>query len=266
MMTTGLWGGESSTKVCETIKASSYENHYSRILNQIDNNTYGLDLSRDWTNSSVELIQTLRPSDSPILNNPSLWYDEKRNTIYHFGGEKSFAIKKVGDGLGPFDAIWGFKLNDRGNGTWSEVLGPTSVPFPNDIHGISGGINAYDSTSAYHLGGFASWETSRYYPKKQGRVLPSGLLKFNFSTLEMTNLSKYEPITNGAMFNIPSFDDNNLMIALPASQGFAFNDVSLYDKKNETWYFQTTSGDIPKQREAYCAVAIQEKGSSNFEM
>ena len=113
------------------------------------------------------------------------------------------------------DSIWGFKLNGRGSGTWFEVLGPTSIPFPYDIHGVSGGLSAYESTSAYHLGGFASWETSQYYPKEEGRVLPSGLLKFNFSTLEMTNSSDYQPISNGAMFNIPSYNDNDLLIVLP---------------------------------------------------
>lgn len=208
----------------------------------------------------------MRPSNSSILNNPSLWCDETRNTIYSFGGEKSFATETLHNSLGPFDAIWGFELDGRGSGTWYEVLGPTSVPFPYDIHGVSGGLSAYESTSAYHLGGFASWETSRYYPKKEGRVWPSGLLKFNFNTLEMTNSSKSQPISNGALFNIPSYDDNNLMIVLPASTGFAFNNVSLYDKKNEKWYFQTISGDIPKPRGAFCAVAIQEKGSSNFEI
>ena len=245
----------------------------NRMLNSTENSTYGLDLSKDWTNSSVTLIRTVRPSDSLALNSASLWHDEKRDTIYCFGGN----IGGLGRVAVPPDSIWGFKPNGRGGGDWYQVLGPTSAPpFPQNIHRISTGTYAYDSHSAYYLGGFASSETSEFY--ESDRFPSPGLLTFDFDTLLMTNSSDGGYITavwggnhynRAAMINIPTFDDNNLLIILPSGRDqldFAFNNVTLFDKKNKKWYSQLTSGDIPKLRSYFCAVGIQEEGNFNFEM
>lgn len=244
----------------------------TRMLNWTENITSGLDLSKDWTNSSVTLIRTVRPSDSIALNSESLWHDEKHDIIYCFGGD----INGEGGLTVPHDSIWGFKPNGGGGGAWSEVLGPTSAtPFPHNIHRISTGTSAYDGRSAYYLGGFASSDTSIFFPF--GRFQSSGLLTFDFDTLLMTNSSGGDYtnavwggslINRGAMLNIPTFNDNNLLIILArgSDPDFAFNNVTLFDKKNQNWYSQLTSGDIPDPRSNFCAVGIQEEGTLNFEM
>lgn len=241
------------------------------ILNSTENITYGLDLSKNWTNSSVTLIRTVRPSDSLALSSASLWHDDKRDIIYCFGGDIA-----GGNTVSP-DSIWGFKPNGGGGGAWYEVLGPTSTtPFPQNIHRISTGASAYDGRSAYYLGGFASSETSQFY--QSSRSPSPGLLTFDFDTHLMTNSSDGGYTTavwggihynRAAMINIPTFDDNNLLMILPSGRDrldFAFNNVTLFDKKNKKWYSQLTSGDIPKPRSYFCAVGIQEEGNLNFEM
>lgn len=221
----------------------------------------------------MKFIETVRPSDLPSLDYESLWYDAKRNSIYCFGGDKNF-------NTAPPESIWAFKPTGEGSGVWQEVFGPaSSIPFPQSIHRISSGASTYDSSNAYYLGGFASFATSQFYPKGLGRLSSSGLLKLDFDALLLTNSSdggyiapnipgsyKYPA---GAMINIPTYNDNDLLIILPSGSdrlNFAFNNVTLYDKRNEKWYFQMTSGDIPGPRTSFCATGIGDKTNSNFEM
>lgn len=240
-----------------------------RILSQTENTTYGIDLSRDWTNSSLEMIQTKRPSNATPLGNEALWYDDKNNTIYCFGGERSFATDKLTALEPPPDAIWGFSPNGEGSGAWHEVLGPNTLPFPNDIHRSSGGASATDGSSAYHLGGFQSYESDKQL--NQARFSPDGLLKFDFDTYQITNASAQAYLstqTPGPMINIPSYGDNGILVILPTDNGnVGFNNITLYDKTNQKWHYQVASGDdVPPIRSAYCAVGIESDEEPYFEM
>ena len=221
----------------------------------------------------MKLIQTVRPSASTSLNSESLWYDEKHSLIYCFGGD-SLATPTLKNLPAPPESIWAFNVTGEGSANWKEVLGPTSsLPFPDNIHRISCGSSTYDGSNAYYLGGFGSSQTSQFY---SDLIFSSGLLKFDFATLSLTNLSDggylapHIPgnvgIAAGKMVNIPTYD---LLLIMPNGRdrlNFAFNNVTLYDKKNNQWYFQTTTGDIPEPRSYFCATGVGEKNSSNFEM
>lgn len=251
------------------------------IYYQTENTTYGLDLSSDWTISSMKLVQTVRPSDSTSLRSASLWYDEKHNSIYCFGGDASLATPALANLPSPPESIWAFNVTGEGSANWYEVLGPTSsMPFPSNIHRVSCGTSTYDGSNAYYLGGYGAKETSQFFPAQSPRNWSSGLLKFDFATLSLTNssdggyLAPHVPGTvefpAGAMINIPRYDDNDLLLIMPSGRDrldFAFNNVTLYDKKNDQWYFQATSGDkIPESRSHFCAIGVGEKNSSSFEM
>lgn len=238
-------------------------------MNQLENTTYGLDLSKDWTNSSLKMIQTERPSDSPALNNEVLWYDNKQDTIYCFGGSRAFATSVLNSLSPPPDSIWGFRLNGEGSASWYQVLGPVSKPFPSDIHRIASGKSASDGKSAYYLGGFGSWETSLGLPGF--RLASPGLLVFNFDTLTLTNSSDsgYNSSQSpGAIIDIPTYGENGVLLALPdgTNQNIGFNNITLYDKKNQKWYSQVASGDIPDLRSDFCAVGVEGGEYPYFEM
>lgn len=122
-----LWGIGNTTVACQKkINISNNGNRWLHLLYQTENTTYGLDLSQDWTNSSLNVIQTERPSDSTALNRESLWYDSKNNTISCFGGARSFATPALASLPPQPDSIWRFGLNGEGGGAWHEVLGPVS--------------------------------------------------------------------------------------------------------------------------------------------
>lgn len=215
------------------------------------------------------MIQTERPSDAVALNDEVLWYDNKHQTIYCFGGGRSFATSVLNDLEPPPDSIWGFKPNGEGSGAWYQVLGPVSTPFPSDIHRVASGRSASDGSKAYYLGGFSSWETS---PGLQGfRNLIPGLLTFDFDTHTMTNSSDDGYFTSqnpGAMINIPMYGDNGVIVILPNGDGqsVGFNNITFYDKKNNKRYSQVASGDIPQPRSDFCAVGIEGDENPYFEM
>lgn len=71
------------------------------------------------------------------------------------------------------------------------------------------------------------------------------------------------------MINISTYGDDGILVILPSGrdrQDFAFNNITLYDKKNKNWYSQTTSGDIPQARSYFCAVGVGEDEKNTFEM
>lgn len=242
-----------------------------RMLNRTENYTYGIDLSKDWTNSTLNLVETLRPSDAVALASQSLWFDHSQNIIYCFGGGSSFATAALRELEAPTPSIWGFKLNDKGTADWYQVMGPvSSTPFPSDIHHISSGMSTFDENRAYYLGGVGS---------PSGDPTPSpGLLMFDFNTLKFTNSSDgnyLAPETSlhrwprGAMINVSTYGDDGILVILPSGrdrQDFAFNNITLYDKKNRSWYSQIASGDIPPPRSYFCAVGVGGDKNNTFEM
>lgn len=248
------------------------------MLNRTDNTTYGIDLSKDWTNSTLSPVQTKRPTDAVPLLSESLWYDEKQNSIYCFGGFRSFATGVLNSLEPPVESIWGFKQKGEGSAPWYQVMGPNSpTPFPSNVHRIARGMSTSDGNRAYYLGGFYSWETSLSSVNSDDRILPPGLLMFDFNTLKITNSSdggylsfgELNGSRPGAMINIPTYGDDGILVILPSGRNrrdSAFDNVTLYDKRNQKWYSQTTSGDIPEPRTGFCAVGVEGDEKSSFEM
>ena len=251
-----------------------------QMLNQTDNTTYGIDLSKDWTNSTLSPVQAKRPTDAVPLLSESLWFDEKQNSIYSFGSFRSFATGVLDSLNPPVESIWGFKQNGSGSATWYQVMGPAgTTPFLSNVHRIARGMSTSDGNRAYYLGGFYSWETSPSSVNSEDRILSPGLLMFDFNTLTITNSSdggylspqveESKGSRPGAMINVPTYGDDGILVILPSGRNrrdFAFDNVTLYDKQNQKWYSQTTSGDIPEPRTAFCAVGVGGDEKSSFEM
>ena len=68
---------------------------------------------------------------------------------------------------------------------------------------------------------------------------------------------------------MPTYGDDGILGILPSGrdrQDFTFNNVTLYDKKSQNLYSQTTSGDIPEPRSYFCADGVGEDENNTFEM
>lgn len=149
-----LWGVVNTTVVCQKkIKISNNGNRWLHLPYQTENTTYGLDLSQEWTNSSLNVIQTKSPSDSTVL------------IVNRCGmtARKTLFPALVALGILPHQLQQAIRLHLTLLGgsarmvkgwclAWSSWSGST-IPFPSDIHRSAGGASASDGRSAYYLGG-----------------------------------------------------------------------------------------------------------------
>lgn len=246
----------------------------------LENQTLAIDLSTSWTNSSLNLISTKRPDGAIPLNRQTLWWDEKRKTVYCFGGEKSYG-NPVGNSYStPPESIWEFTpdSNGKGSGNWTQTIGPASTQaFPSDLVRVAGGISAHDDSNAYYLGGYVSAATSPKvsFLNNVGLFNIPGMLNFDFNTLDLSNTtagggyaSQYKSgnwLNMGAMLSAPKFGSEGVFILLGDEEN-AFTNITIFDKKSQTWHTQTATGVIPAPRTLFCAVAVENSDTHTLEM
>lgn len=210
------------------------------------------------------------------LSGQALWFDEKRNLIYCFGGFRTFVLDSLDPT--PFESMWTFAPDGRGSGNWKEVLGPTANVFPSDIVRPHSGGFCNDESSGYYVGGYLSGlsTTSRKFSPE---IVSRGLLTFRFDDLHITNtsdgnygrsLSREDIAGSGKMVNIPTFGTGGIIILLgegDPTQVISFNNITIYDKAEQKWYSQLASGAIPDPRSDFCIVGIPGTAASDsFEM
>lgn len=200
----------------------------------------------------------------------ALWYDDKQNIIYCFGGDNPIREQSPPP---PTDSIQGFTPNDSGSGNWTEVLGVVSKkPFPSNIHGTSSGMFTSDDKNAYYVGGFISDLTSPSDSTPGAEAFHnSGLLKLNFEDTTLTNSSSLGLAFDfGVLLNVPSYGSKGVLLAFGGTinkkAAVGFNKIDIFDKKENKWFSQIAEGDIPNPRKLFCAVAVQGKNYTSFEM
>ena len=235
--------------------------------NPADDATYGIDLSKDWTNASLIRVRNQEPRPFSTRARKVLWYDERAGVIYGFGGQQNmWGIFNVT----PEESIWGFQENLDGKAAWNQVVGVDSaISFPSDIFGTARGKSCSDEKIGYYLGGII-WPGSS--PKASNLWFNRGLLRFDFETLQLTNSSELGFQSDpGALMNVPIFGPNGVLIALgggvsPAASPSSLDRINIFDKEQQKWHYQIAEGDIPSPRRYYCAVGVQGKGHESFEM
>lgn len=233
-----------------------------------ENLTFGIDLSTDWTNTSLTPVQTERPPALYARSNQALWYDEERNIIYAFGGDNLEEQSPPP----PSDSIRSFTPNGNGGGNWTEVLGVVGrKPFPSNMHGTSSGMYTSDDKDAYYVGGFISERTSptSSTPETEAYHNP-GLLRLNFETITLTNSSDSGLAFDfGVLLNAPVYGSDGVLLSFGGGKKNAvvgFNNIHIFDKKERKWFSQIADGDIPRPRNYFCAVGVQGKNETSFEM
>ena len=222
----------------------------------IDNSTCGLDLSKNWTNSSVILTCTERSARPLAIKSEALWFNKKQNSIYCFGGSASFPnTPYVGPTKTPFQSIWAFTPDGNGTGNWREVLGPTGPkPFPPEILPGSGADITSDESHGYYF----------VYPQ-------DGFSTVNFTDFTITNTTDAH-YDEGPMVDVPYYGTSGVLILLSygstlSQNTLPYNNITIYDKTKKKWYWQLASGTIPNSpRPRACVAGIRGIESDTFEM
>lgn len=185
-----------------------------------------------------KLNHSARPANAMPLSGQALWYDEKRNVIYCFGGFRSF-VNSLDQT--PFESIWAFTPDGQsGSGTWKEVLSPTVTrAFPSDIVRPYYGGFCNDESFGYYVGGFVSEKSTRSVTNE---IASRGLLTFHFDDLHISNTSngnyarslrRKQVFGSGKMVDIPNFGSGGIIVLLGEgnpSQVISFLNITIYDK------------------------------------
>ena len=236
------------------------------IFDGLASTLLSIDLSKNWTNATVEIQTTTKPDGAPNLNNPSLWYHESEDLIYSgFAGWNS----SFGDepSLPPF-SLWTFKPDDIGRGTWNQIISAQSSLWA-QLTRPGQPLMAFDSTSAWVLGG----TTSAWIGGSASKDLIPGMVQFNMGTRLFSNFSveccnATGSIYQGALQYVPSFGPAGIHIAMGGRQRTAdvggdefnglidFGTVSVFDPAKREWWNQTTTGSEPSPRVEFCTAGI----------
>ncbi len=136
-----------TTTVCPYI---NWTNAFARAKRHSASTILSIDLSHDWTNASVTIRSTAKPSGVPSLNKPSLWYNRADDLIYTgYTGVPSLVATNRPI---PPSSLWAFTPDDTGSGSWSQVIGsddPIWSSTKKSVHGLM----AYGPDNAFVLGG-----------------------------------------------------------------------------------------------------------------
>ena len=223
-----------------------------------------IDLSKSWTNSTVEIHANSKPDAVPSLVNPSLWYSEQDKVLYSgFAGR----ISLYADKPPPVELqLWSFKPDGAGSGSWTEVYGANDSAF-GSITRPWRSMMAYGGDSAFLLGGTEDFLTTPETASKLGgEVALPGLVQFNMTTKTFSNSSAAGYQVNGTaqrgvMHYVPSFGPNGLFFVLGGDYIIPtdlrdFSTISIFDPASKTWHQQATTGFIPKARVEFCTAGV----------
>ena len=230
-----------------------------------------INLSQNWTNTSVTITPNVKPTGVPSLDFPSLWYNEQEGVLYTgFAGAISYFSNSP---QLPPQSLWSFEPDGTGSGSWKEVISPDTSALSR-ITQPTEGLTAYGPDSAWYLGGIPAQEGPDWSPDQQW--LP-GMVEFDMASKSFTNSSAAEYNTNGtimsgAMHYVPSFGQKGMVlimggITLPFNKiGLvSFETVSVYDPARKEWFNQTTTGSAPSPRMQFCVAGINSTNNT-YEM
>lgn len=231
----------------------------------------------------MELINVPHNDDNmPLRNRARLWGDPKGGALYRWGGDGAYANTSDNDNI----KLWKLDIGDGGGGTW----GTPDPVNPFVFAEVNSGVRTFATVcdgAGYTIGGYAtSASDARFYktPFGQGSIPLPGVVSYDMESRTWANDSSMgwnahgrgrsgaavclEGGSNisdalllmlgGQSTNLDSADDAAAVIT-------AINNITIYDPTQKRWHYQETTGDLPTNRENFCAVVAQSLNGT-FEM
>ena len=214
-----------------------------RSQQNAENSTLSLDLSKSWTNDTVEFAHIERPPDMPKLNYGVLWYHKSEDLLYSgpIGKASVYAQETVET---PTLSLWALKPDQNGKGTWSQVLGPAAQQWKG-LKRVSRALTAQTADSGFALLG-----------ADLNDGFSSGMLQLDMGANTVANLSTESVfssgIRSGTLQFVPTWGKQGLLIPWgglrPQRDYHDDNIVQVYDIDGKVWFNQTITGDRPNWR------------------
>ncbi|ERF72729.1 hypothetical protein EPUS_04782 [Endocarpon pusillum Z07020] len=230
------------------------------------NSTYSLDLSTSWSPKDVR-FNMIDNGDSPVFNRPSLWPAPDGESFYSFNGDVSQAGHYTIRDPPPTSQLWQFTPDGKSNGTWS--LAGTA---PSLIQ-VQTARSTFGNGSAYILGGFTDWRTTRLYGYDNTYIgSGNGIVSYSMNSQTWQNQSMAGVAPTGWWYEgelhwVDNLGGSGLVVALggvtaqplPQSAGetlVPFDYVSFFNPVTGEWRNQSTTGAIPTPRRRACSVGV----------
>ncbi|KAJ0103853.1 kelch repeat protein [Diaporthe amygdali] len=216
-----------------------------------------IDITTDFSPSSVTVASVAKPSGVSNLIQGGLWVDQDADAVYTgFAGSAS----AFGDGAEQPQGLWSFQPGSDGtNGTWTNLNDTTDSFFASEKRPFGAAVASGNGT-AFLLGGldvFGSYH-----------VPISGLLSYDFDTQTVTNTSVSAStdgfLQMGSIQYVPNFGSAGILVAAGGNHAYvtssgewasnwqAFDTVQVLDIASGEWYDQVTTGSVPPFRMQYC--------------
>lgn len=184
------------------------------------------------------------------VKNPALWPDETSNVMYSWSGEGFTAASNI--------HLWKFTPDGKGNGSWAEYGAPDKGIRPG-----TAGSSTVCAGRGFLLGGYGSFNTDTWY---RDNIPQPGLLLYDLAAGAWDNVTAPLPYARSRLGQaaclpfgaegVVSFFGGAKMAPTSVStlEYISFENITFYDPSAKQWLWQTTTGDIPKERMRYCSV------------
>ena len=263
------------------ISCTEWHNHFRLLLAQQLSITFVhtddtlatslevIDLSNDWTNSTLQIQSIPKLSGVPDLVKAGLWYDPAADTLYSgFAGRSSYIGNETGQIPDYPLGVWQYGPVNSGSATFRPTIASTDALWDTLIRPCSGLIT-YTGSKGYVIGGADALDVRDDYTPAI-----DGILEFDFRTKTLMNVTIQGTLfdagihTAGVLF-IPAFGSQGIIIVIGGEDAainlVPMDSVSIMDVASGQWYIQKVGGTIPRPRKSQCiAGAMSQEGS--FEM
>lgn len=208
----------------------------------------------------------------------AFWADESSNTIYRWGGERSFQAPMPEDEV----ALWGFTPNSDGdNGTWGRQT-PWDAEFFDSLVASTHGGSAVCGNKGYWIGGYGKATTDPFFEDISLKSIPAvpGILEYDFDSRKWKNDSTvplnppHGTFINGVAECAQGFRAGPLVVPLAGFETEpqkiqsnslrGMDNITFWDPSEGRWHWQKATGDVPDGKGKPCSVGTQ--GDGTYEM
>ncbi|OAQ61711.1 kelch repeat protein [Pochonia chlamydosporia 170] len=234
------------------------------------NHTLSIRLDQSWSLASVKYTE-IQEHKPPPVNKFFMWSDTKSDVLYRYGGAVGYGVDLSLDS-DINSALWKFTPDNQGAGSWT-----TETPSNQDVFNAmvlnTRGAAAFcpGDQLGFVVGGYGTSSTDKRFKGVDWptSVNTPGMLRYDAKTQIWSNesttaMSPKGVFTTGEALCVSGFVNNSLLFVIGGyTSGLNdFTNITFYDTKEKKWYWQATTGTIPRGRELFCAVGATSRNAT----
>jgi hypothetical protein len=243
------------------------------------NNTLSISLKESWSNDTVEFNNIAKGDGAPPPSDQvGLWPDPEGKKFYRWGGgAPDPEVAEPGDAR-----LWVFTPDADGSGEWSTQEPANGDVFDGIVQGMDGGWTSCNGRG-FWVGGYGNERTDARFDNTSNSIYPPipGYLTYEMESRTWSNDSigdispDYGTFMTGEAVCLPKLGEGGLVMMLGGksaepdstadSEYLNLRKIGFIDPIDKTQHYQNIDGDVPDDREHFCAVTARSTTGS-YEM